>query len=85
MDTSFVYIFPIIVVILECWFLRVCVRLKGNRKVPRILVASLILISFIPILGLILSALFIFIVAMLINGEDLEVVDNKFTRFWIND
>jgi hypothetical protein len=85
MTTFFVYVLPTIVMILICWFLRTCTRLENGKKIPRFLLLILMLLSPIPVLGLILSITSIFTVPILIGCEELEVVDNKFTRFWIKD
>jgi hypothetical protein len=85
MTAFFVYILPIILVMLECWFLRTCVRFENGKKVPRLLLLLLMLASFVPVLGLIESIAFIAIVAFNISFDDLEIADNRFTRFWIKD
>jgi hypothetical protein len=67
-------------------FLMTCIRIKhrnGNRKIPRILVATAVLLSLIPLAGLFVFVLFI--VAISVFHKYIELKDNRFTRFWIKD
>jgi hypothetical protein len=74
-------IIQFLVVFLECLFLRTCVRISDNeRKIPRLLLLLPVALSFIPILGIFIF--FIVIVVAFIMREDLEIKDNRFTRFW---
>jgi hypothetical protein len=65
-------------------FLRTCVMLwhEGElRRFPRILVALIILLSFVPVFGIILFV--IVVVYILASIKGIELRDNWFTRFWI--
>jgi hypothetical protein len=81
----YAYLLPIILITLMSLFLRTCVRLKGGKKIPRILPLTLIPASFLPLLGAIIALMMIFTVAGNLTGGSWTIVDNKFTRFWLND
>jgi hypothetical protein len=85
MYTFFIHVLPVILVILECWFLRTCVRLEDGEKIPRLILLLLILASFVPILGVVVAILTAVIVPVIISFGELEIADNKFTRFWIKN
>jgi hypothetical protein len=59
----------------------VCANQYNDRKIPRLLVATLLALAFIPIVGLV-EAIILPIVLWLM---DVKIVDNKFTKFWIKD
>jgi hypothetical protein len=93
MDILFVYILPVILVILECIFLRTSVAIPAKsrygeepryseesaRRVPRLLILFLVIISLVPILGLVEAVL----IPIIILANNWEIKDNRFTRFWI--
>jgi uncharacterized oligopeptide transporter (OPT) family protein len=59
--------------------------LENGKKIPRLLLVALILASFVPILGMTVAIVTAIVVPLFISFEEIDVVDNKFTRFWIKN
>lgn len=78
-DIIFFY-FPIVLGLFEILFLRKCVK---DPKFPKI-IWGLLLFTFIPVLGAILSySCLITTIAFAISGDCVLDEDNKFVKRWI--
>jgi hypothetical protein len=85
METFLMCILPVILVTLECWFLRSCVRLDWEgKRVPRLLFV-LVLGAPVPFLGWTIFIIMSIVSIAFLVGEDWELADNGFTRFWIKN
>jgi hypothetical protein len=87
MEVFFVWILPVILVALECWFIRSCMVGDDERKAPRLVVLLLILGSLAPVVGwVVFVGCLIWICA---NASDSDsgwrIAENRFTRYWIKD
>jgi hypothetical protein len=83
-------IIQVIAAVLLSVFCRTCLVFSGEydntHRFPRIVCVFLVALSFIPVVGLtteILSLIFLLIGAL--RGGYMELLDNRFTRFWIKE
>ncbi|MDR0688511.1 MAG: hypothetical protein LBF55_07525 [Prevotellaceae bacterium] len=83
--TILVWVLPIVLVGLECIFIRRCINVApgktGAKKPPR---AILLLwpLSFIPVLGWALFLALVVAVSLQLASEDWTIPSNRFTRYW---
>lgn len=89
-----IVIIPFILCTLLSIFVRRCTRIAPSedrksqeqaRKMPRIIVLLVLLLSAVPILGVLLFLGLLIAVFGCICTDALLLVDNKFTRFWIRN
>jgi hypothetical protein len=75
----------LLVVFLECLFLRTCTRIvDSGRKVPRLILLLSILLSLVPGLGIVVAVTIFIVVIINLSNNNLGIKDNRFTRFWLN-
>ena len=74
------YILPIIIIIGEIIFMRICLI----PKIPRIVCALAFIMSLVPILGLVVCIVIPAFIAYILSEytSDFELADNRFNRFW---
>lgn len=78
MGLFLIYILPMFLVGLEIIFMRTCL----TPKIPRIICLIAFVAALVPILGATVSIALPIIICNLLDGNDVELVDNRFNRFW---
>jgi SNF family Na+-dependent transporter len=83
--TILVWVLPIVLVGLECIFMRRCINVApgktGAKKPPR---AMLLLwpLSFVPVLGWVVFVALALVASFNLTVKDWAITSNRFTRYW---
>jgi hypothetical protein len=65
-------------------FFRTCVVMDGKR-IPRIIIPIVLVLSLIPILGILVNIIGVILLLIVVFDYDtFGLIDNRFTRYWLN-
>lgn len=82
METIFVYWLPLVLNIVLAVFLRTCWVTEAGNRIPRGLSYLLALLGFIPIGAWVVFVIALYITVVNWMNDNINLKENKFTRYW---